>query len=433
MKGEGFRKNVTRWQFEMKGERNRGRNGLMRKFPKPVQWVIKFFTSLKLTVVLLSFALALTFFGTLKQVDEGLYEVQRDYFQSMWIVWHQQPIPKAEGGTWFTIVIPLLGGYLLGKLLLINLIAGFVSRFKWTRKKIGIYISHMGLICLLMGQWFTEMMQVESNIRFEEGQHRNYSEAFREFELAIIGPGESGNREKQTTVPESLLRKTGVGNVLSRKELPWDIKVLSQYANATVSTNTPVRPDYAGAGRNYLPEKKPEVFTMDDINVPAYEIALLDKTAGTVVDKYLVSAELLAQTIESAPEKRLQMRFTRYYKPFTLYLIDFRHDKFVGTDTPRNFSSLVQLVNGETGENRTVNIRMNSPLRYNGEAYFQASFDKVNPRVTVLQVVRNPSWLIPYISCAMMTAGLLIQFLFHLTQFVSKQMNRRTKSAHAAT
>jgi hypothetical protein len=42
----------------------------------------------------------------------------------------------------------------------------------------------------------------------------------------------------------------------------------------------------------------------------------------------------------------------------------------------------------------------------------------------VLQVVRNPGWLTPYIGCAMVGAGLVIQFLFHLSGFVSKQRKK---------
>jgi hypothetical protein len=39
---------------------------------------------------------------------------------------------------------------------------------------------------------------------------------------------------------------------------------------------------------------------------------------------------------------------------------------------------------------------------------------------SVLSVVRNPGWLTPYVGCAMVGAGLLIQFLYHLSGFVSK-------------
>jgi hypothetical protein len=36
---------------------------------------------------------------------------------------------------------------------------------------------------------------------------------------------------------------------------------------------------------------------------------------------------------------------------------------------------------------------MNNPLRYAGLTYYQASFD--GEHTTILEVVRNPSWLVP--------------------------------------
>jgi hypothetical protein len=35
-------------------------------------------------------------------------------------------------------------------------------------------------------------------------------------------------------------------------------------------------------------------------------------------------------------------------------------------------------------------------------------------------VVRNPGWLTPYLGCAMVGVGLLIQFFQHLVGFVSQ-------------
>ena len=52
---------------------------------------------------------------------------------------------------------------------------------------------------------------------------------------------------------------------------------------------------------------------------------------------------------------------------------------------------------------------MNSPLRYAGETFYQASFAP-DDSGTVLQVVRNPGWLLPYISCAVVTLGLVWHF-----------------------
>jgi len=65
---------------------------------------------------------------------------------------------------------------------------------------------------------------------------------------------------------------------------------------------------------------------------------------------------------------------------------------------------------------------MNNPLRYSGETYYQASFDK-DDAGTILQVVHNPSWLTPYFSCVLVATGLIVQFLTHLLRFAKKQRN----------
>ena len=46
---------------------------------------------------------------------------------------------------------------------------------------------------------------------------------------------------------------------------------------------------------------------------------------------------------------------------------------------------------------------------------------RLRPSSSVLQVVHNQSWLTPYIGCAMVALGLIIQFMFHLTGFLSKR------------
>src|ERR1700755_1327232 len=108
-----------------------------------VDRLFKLFSSLRLTVTLLCFALVLVFVGTLAQVHEGLYDAQVRYFKS-WMVWR----PTIGDSTW---PIALPGGYLLGTLLLINLLAAHIKRFQFTKKKIGINLIHAGLILLLLG------------------------------------------------------------------------------------------------------------------------------------------------------------------------------------------------------------------------------------------------------------------------------------------
>ena len=67
--------------------------------------------------------------------------------------------------------------------------------------------------------------------------------------------------------------------------------------------------------------------------------------------------------------------------------------------------------------NREVLIYMNNPLRYGGLTFYQSGV-LPNDRGTILQVVRNPSWLLPYVSCVLMGLGLAVQFGIHLTRFL---------------
>ena len=75
----------------------------------------------------------------------------------------------------------------------------------------------------------------------------------------------------------------------------------------------------------------------------------------------------------------------------------------------------------DTGERREVLIYMNNPLRYWGETYYQASFDR-DDQGSVLQVVRNPSWLTPYFSCVLVACGMVVQFLIHLVPFLKRRL-----------
>lgn len=113
------------------------------------------------------------------------------------------------------------------------------------------------------------------------------------------------------------------------------------------------------------------------------------------------------------------LRFKRMYKPYTIHLLKFRHDKYTGTSKAKNFSSEILLIDEDHPDGLHHTIRMNDPLRYKGETFFQASF-KPDDSGTVLQVVRNPGYLLPYIACIVVTMGLGIHFGQTLRRFLRK-------------
>jgi hypothetical protein len=115
------------------------------------------------------------------------------------------------------------------------------------------------------------------------------------------------------------------------------------------------------------------------------------------------------------------LRPKRYYKPFSVQLVQFSHDRYPGTEIPKNFSSRVRISDPTAGSGRETLIFMNNPLRYRGLTFYQAGFDN-NDTTSILQVVKNPSWLLPYISCGVIIFGLLVQFSMHLIGFVRRRV-----------
>ena len=96
--------------------------------------------------------------------------------------------------------------------------------------------------------------------------------------------------------------------------------------------------------------------------------------------------------------------------PFSLTLKRFTSDYYPYTNIPRAFSSLVELDNPLRHVHRQVLISMNHPLRYGGFAFYQASFVQ-GGKSSILEVTRNPGWLLPYAACLMIGSGLLLHFL----------------------
>ena len=97
------------------------------------------------------------------------------------------------------------GGYLVGTLLLLNLLTAHYARFELSAKKAGIFLTHIGIITLLLGQLFTDILQVESFVSMERGDRRNYSISFDDNELVFMHPMKGGSN-RVVSIPEQMLK-----------------------------------------------------------------------------------------------------------------------------------------------------------------------------------------------------------------------------------
>ena len=355
----------------------------------------------------------LVFWGTLAQVDLGLYKAQNEFFRSFLIYWG----PK--GASWRIPVFP--GGYLIGGVLVLNLIASQLQRFTFTASKAGLWMVHVGLILLLLGQLLTDLLSRESTLHLREGEAKNYSETEREAELAVIDATDP-DADKVIAIPQGILASQ---KNITRRRLavhgPGE-GVLRQFPGERIAPPTRLQPPAAtqGIGPRATVKELPRVTEMDKRDVPS-AVVEIDTPQGSL-GTWLVS-EYVEQPQDFTVNNRtyqLAMRPHRHYKPYSIQLLKFQHDVYPGTDIPKNFSSRVLLQRPQTGEKREVLIYMNSPLRYAGETYYQASFDP-DDHGTVLQVVHNPSWLTPYLSCVLVGLGLVVQFTISLLGFARKR------------
>ena len=374
---------------------------------------LRFLASLRLTVVCLGCGMLLIFLGTLAQVHLGIHAVQERYFQSLFVFWQPQ------GASWMIPILP--GGYLLGAVLLVNLLAAHATRFEISRKKIGIFLLHLGVILLLVGQLLTGLYARETQMRIDQGQTLAYSEAPRETELAVIDVS-NPDYDQVVAIPEARLAE---GGTIQNPTLPFTINLRRFLPNARLTMraqepNAPASIATTGFGANVVAQEIPRTVKDDerDLSTAYVEIDGVQGSLGT----WLVSnaiPEPQAFTVDGKTYE-LVMRQRRFYKQFALTLVHFAHDRYPGTDIPKNFSSRVRLVDFQRGENREVLISMNDPLRYRGFTFYQQGFDN-NDKTTILQVVKNPAMLLPYIACGLVGLGLLVQFSMHLFGFVRKQ------------
>ena len=147
----------------------------------------------------------LVFFGTLAQRDQGLYLVQLDYFSS-WIKWFG--------------LLPTLSAKTTMLLMFINLSCYFIRPGIWSIQKIGITITHSGVMLLLFGSGLTSLFSLVGSMIIDEGQRSNYFENYYMKEFVII---DKSNQEldEYTIFDEYLLTRDSIldsKTLLSRQE-----------------------------------------------------------------------------------------------------------------------------------------------------------------------------------------------------------------------
>ena len=413
---------------------------------KTLKKILKPLASLYLTVPLLLLSMLLIYAGTTVQKQMSIQDVQKHFFHS-WFAWvpldaSLRPFADAASPPLFRGGFYTVGGYSLIVLLLANLLAAHGVRFKLNWKRSGIILIHLGLIVLLLGEVFASLFSVESQMMIDQGQTVQHSYDIRHVELAVIDPSPT-DHDDVTVIDSSGLKP---GAVIRSAALPFEIQVDDYFANSSLlgpaqtSTRAVAR---ATAGNNrslrVVPEGQVAGTESEQDIASAFVTVVADgKTFGTyLLTQWANSTINRPKTspyfgmIAGGPQRievngktyELDLRFRRDYKPYQITLLRFSHDRYPGTDMPRNFSSRIRLVDPTRNVDREVLIWMNHPLTYpslRGETFYQQSF-LPGDATTILQVTHNPAWPLPYLGLALGFVGMLVHFGMNLTGFLRRR------------
>ncbi|MEC8652252.1 MAG: cytochrome c biogenesis protein ResB [Planctomycetota bacterium] len=419
--------------------------------------VIQTLGSMRLAVALLVLLGLLTWLGTLAQIGDGLWKVQKEYFESWFLIadlelgWWGQPVLADESGRGFVLRIPLPGAYPVMALLFLNLMVGGMLRMKWSLRNIGVLVVHVGIALLLLAGFVKMEFSYSGGLALFEApaagegdESRAYESStfvsFHDYELALLK--DRGDTVEERVVAESEVLGAVDGTVtLTGDGLPFKVQVHHwmercepQAKGPMVRTTAPVLDDPAGGPGVFL-RQLPPLPERSANTAGAYVTVLTD--AGDRFDGIVYGAERLPYQKQRFPftfeldgaRWAIDLRRVIYDLPFHVRLKSFVKRDHPGTLTAADYRSKVVIP--EEGE-REAQIYMNNPLRKDGFVMYQTSWGpQINgrpnggpPWYSVFEVAENPSDKWPEYACWVIALGLILHFTMKLKRFLGSSTRR---------
>ncbi len=304
------------------------------------------------------------------------------------------------------------------------------------RRKAGIVVIHAGLLLLMIGELYTTYSAAEQRLFFYEGDTTQHTVDVNAVEVAFLSETNEEQRQDVITIPASRLGTDGIVDV---EGSPFRLEIINYYPNTqlfSVKPGDPTVPGAVGLARFVSAQQKTEVTGVggSEVNSASAYVRVLDRNDNDL-GTYLISQQLYddndfeLDTIEADGETwQIALRFRHIYKPYSVTLNSTSRVNYTGTDIPQAYSSNFRITDPDNNVDAIKEVSMNNPLRYNNETFYQSGHDThpaSGKKYSVLQVVRNTGWMIPYVSCAMVGIGLLLHFLGTFVGFVEKLSTNR--------
>lgn len=400
---------------------------MSRRRPKgPLQSVFAFFASFGLSCVLLLFLFLLTYLGTLAQVEYGLHEAQKRYFES-WYLFH-------EVGP---LSLPLPGGQLCMWLLALNLICGGFIRIRKTTATAGILVVHVGIVMLLLAAVVKLEASEDGYLRLYEGQSGDVFVDYVHNELVLWDANEVVDVAETLITHDDLVACAGEdGRTFRNETLPFELTVSHYLTNADPLPKGPNWRESSPVVDGYaLLEREPE--TEASANVAGLFVSARDKATGERFEGLLHTFQKAPWTFPSGGRTwAVDMRRARYPMPFSVRLEKFYKVDHPGMSMAREYKSDVVKITDD-GDEQPVLIEMNEPLRAGGLVLYQADYGpkmergETGPPYSVFAVKRDPTDQWPLYACIVITIGMSWAFIVKLLGHIKATRLRQSRAASA--
>ena len=315
---------------------------------------------------------------------------------------------------------------------------GLVSCMLLFKRKAGIVLLHLGIAGLMLNEVYVTVTNVEQRMLMFEGDTVSHTIDVRASEFAIIDRSDP-DEDVIHVVPGSLLVP---GTTVEDPRLPFAIETLDYYSNSnivsidgsSIDSSSP-NPASAGFGTKWIAKPKRASTGTDadqEVDEAAAYVRLIDTSTDKEIGVYLISqraydAGVVDRVRLGEQEYMLGLRLKHVYKPYSVTLSDVQKRDYIGTDIPEWFSSDISILDPKLSSTPSLQkVWMNNPLRFGDETFYQSGYNQLEDgrEYTVLQIVKNRGWMIPYVCCMFVVVGLFAQFGSSLLAYLEKNKKR---------
>ena len=372
--------------------------------------IFKFFSSIKLAIWLLAVIALFSLIGTLIPQNKESCEYVSRYGKSLYGIFARAGLLNIYSAWWFISLLVLLS---------LNLVICLFNRFSLKLRLLGTMLSHLSILVILAGSLIGMFYGEKGYIKINEGESVNsFLCKNKQVNLGFSIRLDDFIYEERIDPREKLLVYRNTRQSLpkpkgtcSRGQDAYDTQqpasVKTQQPLVEIPVVVGAESEIADTGATVKILRYVADFTMDistkqvtsrsaEPKNPALEVEL--KTKDGEAKAFWVFAAY--PDIHKQVEKNFRFKYQWAWR------------------RPKDFISKITVIK-DGKEVMRKDVRVNSPLRFEGYSFFQSSYDKEHLMWSGLQVVKDPGVPVVYLGFVLFVLGLIL--LFYINPLIKRR------------